>query len=171
MTAAGSSRKGGSRARPATRAERERAILELVETRAIETQGELVGALAARGIETTQATVSRDVRRLGLVKTPGHDGRVRYARNGGAAPAPPAARRALRAALVEFATGVASGDGLFAIRTASGCANAVAVAIDEADVPGVVATLAGDDTILVLTRDASDRDRVVDDLRSLMEGG
>ncbi len=170
MTPAGSSRKGASRARRATRTERERAILELVEDRAIGTQGELVRALAARGIETTQATVSRDVRRLGLVKTPGRDGRVRYSRNGSEVASPPAARSALQAALREFATGFATGDGVFAIRTASGCANAVAVAIDEAEVEGVVATLAGDDTILVLARDATDRDRVVAELRSLLAG-
>ncbi len=68
----------------------------------------------------------------------------------------------------EFATELAVGGALFAIKTHSGCANAVAIALDEAALPDIVATLAGDDTILVLTRDAADRARVLAELESLM---
>lgn len=148
--------------------ERERAVLEIVDVQPVATQSALVRALGRRGFEVTQATVSRDVRRLGLVKVRAADGSSRYARAGATPPPTPATRRALQSTLREFATDLEVGGGLFAIRTHSGCANAVAIAMDEADVPGVVATLAGDDTIFVLTRDADDRSRVIGELRALM---
>lgn len=150
------------------RQDRDRAILEIVDARAIRTQAELVDALAERGIEVTQATVSRDIRRLGLVKVQDADGASRYALPPpGDAPAG-AARDALRGALREFATDTAVGGALLAVRTQVGAANAVAVAIDRARLPGVVATLAGDDTILVLTRNEEDRARVLDEIRRLL---
>lgn len=147
--------------------ERERAILEIVDGQAVATQTELVRALGRRGFEVTQATVSRDVRRLGLVKVRAVDGSSRYAR-AGEAPPTPASRRVLQSTLREFATEFAVGGGLFAIKTHSGCANAVANALDEAVVRDVVATLAGDDTIFVLTRTPGDRARVIRELQALM---
>ena len=152
--------------------EREHALLEIVERVAIHTQAELVRALRGRACEVSQATVSRDIKRLGLVKLPTPDGSYRYA-------APPAAAHAgdggaarageaVRGAFGEFATGVASGESLLAVKTHSGCANAVAVTIDEAAVPGVVATLAGDDTILILTRTVEDRDRLSKEFSDLV---
>ena len=80
---------------------------------------------------------------------------------------PPDPRRVLAVTLSEFALEVGRGDALLAIRTLSGCANAVAIAIDESDLDGVVATVAGDDTILILCRDAETRARLTDELRSL----
>jgi transcriptional regulator of arginine metabolism len=148
--------------------ERERAILDIVDDQPISTQSGLVRALGRRGFEITQATVSRDVRRLGLVKVRAADGSSRYARAGATPPPTPAARRVLQSTLREFATDFAVGGGLFAIKTHSGCANAVGNAMDEAEVPGVVATLAGDDTIFVLTRNAGDRPRVISELQALM---
>jgi transcriptional regulator of arginine metabolism len=62
---------------------------------------------------------------------------------------------------------MAAGDAFLAIRTHSGCANAVAVALDEAGMDGVVATLAGDDTILVLARNTKDRDDVLREITKL----
>jgi transcriptional regulator of arginine metabolism len=152
-----------------SRRERERAILEIVDGRPIATQADLVSALGRRGFEVTQATVSRDIRRLGLVKVRAADGSSRYARAGAAPPPTPTSRRALQSTLREFATEFSVGGGLLAIKTHSGCANAVANALDEAELPDVVATLAGDDTIFVLTRDPDDRARVIGELRSLME--
>lgn len=148
--------------------ERERAILEIVDDQPIGTQWSLVRALGRRGFEVTQATVSRDVRRLGLVKVRAADGSSRYARAGATPPPTPASRRVLQSTLREFATDFAVGSELFAIKTHSGCANAVANALDEADVPGVVATLAGDDTIFVITRSPGDRSRVIGELQALM---
>jgi transcriptional regulator of arginine metabolism len=152
---------------PAHRRERERVILDLIRELRIRTQRDLVRALDRRGYEVTQATVSRDIRRLGLVKVRDADGKSRYS-SGGAEGAPPVSRRVLQTTLREFATDMTTGDALLAIRTHSGCANAVAVAIDEARLEGVVATLAGDDTILVVARSTSDRANLVSELEELV---
>jgi len=148
--------------------ERERAILHLLAEKSIHTQAELVSELQALGYSITQATVSRDIQRLGIVKLPTPGGAPRYL--------PPElatgawdverAREHLEATFRESVLEVASGDALLAIRTPPGHANAVAVAIDGARLPEVVATLAGDDTILVLARRTGDRPK----LRRLFEG-
>jgi len=139
-----------------SRRERERLILEIVSERTIRTQEELVRALAERGIEVTQTTVSRDIRRVGLVKVPAGDG-YRYAPPDAieelhAASADAAAAEELRRAFADFVRDVERVRDTIVVRTDVGAANAVAVALDAADVPGVAATLAGDDTIFVLTR-------------------
>lgn len=151
---------------PADRRARERTIVDTVRDRVIRTQSDLVGALRERGFDVTQATVSRDIRRLGIVKLRDPQGRLRYLPGEAERPAP-VARRALATALREFATDLVTGDALLAVRTQSGCANAVAVAIDDAALDGVVATLAGDDTIFVLLADAEERSRVLEELEAL----
>lgn len=152
-----------------SRRRREGVILEIVSEETIHTQAELVAALARRGIEVTQATVSRDVKRLGLVKVPAEDGAYRYAPpeavNGAGGPA--ATEENLRSAFREFVTGLDVAQGIVIVRTYAGCANAVAVAIDEAQVAGAAATLAGDDTIFVLARSEAAADRVLAALRGL----
>ena len=150
---------------PARRRARERAILQIIDRRPIRTQTELVAALGREGVSTTQATLSRDIRRLGIVKRPGAGG-PRYQRPQPET-TPPDPRRVLAVTLSEFALEVGPGDALLAIRTLSGCANAVAIAVDESDLEGVVATVAGDDTILILCRDAEVRSRLAADLMSL----
>lgn len=142
-----------------SRAARERAIREIVGGRVVRTQSELVEALAERGIQVTQATVSRDIRRLGLVKTTTGDGGVRYAHPDDLE-TPPAAGDRLRSAFREFVTSVDGGEALLAVRTPPGGAHVVGSALDAADVDGVVATVAGDDTVLVLLESEEDRDRV-----------
>lgn len=134
------------------RRERERLILSIVDERAVGTQAELVEALAERGVEVTQATVSRDIRRIGLVKVPGRDGAYRYVAPDSLDGTGPATREALRAALREHATGIDEARGILVIHTHPGCANAVAAALDRAEPERAVATLAGDDSIFVLTR-------------------
>ena len=146
---------------------RERAILHIIGSRPIRSQIELVAALAREGISTTQTTLSRDFQRLGIVKRPGPGG-PRYHRPGRDT-TPPSPQRMLAATLSELALDIGPGNALFAIRTLSGCANAVAIALDEADLDGVLATVAGDDTILVLCRDAEARSGLVSDLRSLAQ--
>lgn len=157
---------------PRSRRERELAILQILAERDVNTQSELVAELDARGFVVTQATVSRDIQRLGVVKLPSPDGAPRYvspdeelvsrngAGNGGRA------REHLAAAVRESVLELDSGEALLAVRTPPGLANAVAVTLDRARIPEVVATLAGDDTIFVLSKNASDRRKV----RRLLEG-
>ncbi len=152
------------------RAQRERLILEVVTSHPVRTQQELVAALQERGLRVTQATVSRDIKRMGLVKVPGPDGRYRYAPPQGVQQAvPPGARAKLAAAFREFVTGVDWGDSLVLVKTLAGRANAVAAAIDEARMPEVAGTVAGDDTILVVVRRPEDRASVVRVLGGLLE--
>jgi len=126
-----------------------------------------VEALAERGIEVAQSTVSRDVRRLGLVRAPRPDGTLRYVppeESGGAA----GALDRLRSLTRREVSALAEGDALLAVRTPPGSANAVARALDDAELPGVVATVAGDDTILVLLADEEARRRLRDRIRGWM---
>lgn len=143
------------------RRRRERAILEIVDEAPIRTQDELVQALEERGITVAQSTVSRDVRRLGLVRAPLPDGSLRYARPGASDAGGGEARERLRRLAETEVVGAAPGDAVLAVTTPPGSANAVAIAIDDAGLDGVVGTVAGDDTILVLLEDASARDRVL----------
>ncbi len=151
------------------RRQRERTILDIVAHEPVATQAELVDALARRGIEVTQGTVSRDIHRLGLVKVPAGDGRYRYA-----LPerlddlAPPDAEEALRRTFEEFVLAVEPVRDIVVVHTEMGAANAVGVALDEVRMAGVAATLAGDDTIFVLTRSELDRKRVLRRLRDML---
>jgi transcriptional regulator of arginine metabolism len=116
--------------------DRQRAILELVRDRPVHTQHELARALGERGFAATQATVSRDIQELGLVRTgDGYRAGV---------PVSPVSELVLSMTQVEF---------LMVIRTPPGTANLVARAVDESGVEGVAGTVAGDDTILAVLAD------------------
>jgi transcriptional regulator of arginine metabolism len=134
------------------KAHRQRAILELVRSRPIHTQEELARELRRLRHPVTQATVSRDIRELGLFRASGPDG-ARYAVRGGLGVRAPQVLR-------DF---ILSADGvqfLLVIHTPPGTANLVAVAIDEAGWPEVLGTVAGDDTVLVVSMSAAARKRV-----------
>lgn len=133
---------------------RQREILNLIESRALRTHSELAAALAARGISTSQGTLSRDLRQLGIVKTA----------DGYAAPARPQGEDATRIALVQligqFLVGVETAQNLVILRTEPGGANALAQGLDAASLPEIIGTLAGDDTIFVATVDGEAAGRV-----------
>ena len=133
-----------------TRARRA-AIVELIRTRNVATQAELRELLSARGFDVTQATLSRDIRDLGLVKR-SSDGA--YQQQGAEPQVAPAAGFALQRAMAEYASGVACVQQLIVVRTGPGMAQPLALAIDRAKLDEVVGTLAGDDTILVISQDA-----------------
>ncbi len=141
---------------------RQRAILEIVTERRIHNQAELVEALEELDVTTTQATVSRDVRQLGLVKLP-TEGGGHYALPGAIAEAEPPAEP-LRA-VADFVVGVDRGEALLVVHTDPGHANSVAIEIDRARFPEVSGTLAGDDTVLLVLRSERDRARIQRRLR------
>jgi transcriptional regulator of arginine metabolism len=125
---------------------RQSRILKLIRTRHVHTQEELVRALRALKIPATQVTLSRDIRELGLVKTP--DG---YA--SGDADAPPVPSGPDVAAVArEFLLDVRAAQNLLVLRTPPAQANSLAAALDQADWPEVAGTIAGDDTVLVVAR-------------------
>lgn len=127
---------------------RHAAIMELVRESRVSSQDDLRDLLVDRGFEVTQATVSRDVRELRLVKTPGAGGSSRYTAPDLDDPAP--ALQRLLPTLVRTAEGAGQ---LLVVRTVTGGAQAAALAIDGEGWPEVLGTLAGDDTILVICRD------------------
>ena len=109
------------------------------------------------GIDATQATLSRDIRELGLVKVPDEDGGSLYTLPAGVTdPMPTLAR--LLPSLYLGADGVGN---LLVVKTLVGGAQPVAVGIDWEEWPEVVGTIAGDDTVLVILRDAAHRDAIV----------
>jgi len=122
---------------------RQRAILDLVRREPVHTQQELAAALAGLGVETTQATVSRDIQERGLVRT--------------AAGYQPGARSSVVNELVLSVTQV---EFLMVVRTPPGTANLVARAIDESGLEGVTGTVAGDDTLIAVLADRSAGDSV-----------
>ncbi len=150
------------------RAARERTIREIVTAHPIGTQEELARALARRGVRVTQATVSRDVKRLGLVKLSDAGGAYRYAVANGSPAANPSTEENLRNAFREFVTSLEKGEAFFLVKTLPGRANAVAIAIDEARRPELAGSIAGDDTILVIVRRAGDRERAQKALGKLL---
>jgi transcriptional regulator of arginine metabolism len=139
---------------------REQAILDLIDAEPVSNQDAIVDRLRARGIEATQATVSRDIKRLGLVKTPAASGGYRYAAPAVAPRSTQRGRRQLKSACEQFVTKVELGGSLLVLKTLNGRANAVAVALDEYRLDGIVGTIAGDDTILVIARNDRDRAKI-----------
>lgn len=134
------------------RAERLRTLRRLVSRSDLSSHGEVVEALAAHGHEVTQATVSRDLAAVGAVKVRQADGSHAYrtglAEQGGA-------RDALDGTLRQFVTDVLSSGNLAVLRTPPACAHPVASAIDLASLPEVIATVAGDDTVIVVAAEGT----------------
>ena len=130
---------------------RQAVLLELIDREAVPSQEVLRRQLQQRGYETTQATISRDIKELGLVKRAG-DGA--YQRPGVEAPNPQTAAAALERATAEFLRRVERVQQLVVIRTGVGQAQPLAAALDRAQLSETVGTIAGDDTILVIARGA-----------------
>jgi transcriptional regulator of arginine metabolism len=130
---------------------RQAVILQLLDREAIRSQEQLRRGLRGLGIEATQATISRDIKELGLVKRAA-DGA--YQRANGPAPASPGSTGGMARAIADAVTQAEHVDQLVVLKTPPGQANPTAIAIDRALLPEVVGTIAGDDTILVVLRDA-----------------
>jgi transcriptional regulator of arginine metabolism len=120
-------------------------IVDLLRNEEIETQGDLRRKLARRGIHVTQATVSRDIEDLGLVKT-----RTGYRLPEAADPVTPP-QLALSVVLKEFLTDTRLAGNFVVLKTRPGNAHSIAVALDSEPWDNVVGTIAGDDTIFIAT--------------------
>lgn len=138
-------------------------ILRVIAEERIENQHRLEAALARHGIKVTQATLSRDIRELGLVKLSDPSGGGFYARPEDASPRP--ALDKLLPALLRSVDGVGP---FVVLKTAEGAAGAVTAALDQAGWDDVIGTIAGDDTILVITRSERVRMAVAARLNDLM---
>ena len=129
---------------------RQAVLLELIDREALHSQEQLRRRLRQRGFDATQATISRDIKDLGLVKR-ARDGA--YQRSGAEATDPETALTALERAAADFLRRVDRVQQLVVIRTGIGQAQPLAIAIDRAQLPEAVGTIGGDDTILVIARD------------------
>ena len=132
----------------AAKDKRQQAILDLVSRGTAQTQQDIATALARRGMRTTQATISRDIHELGLVRSV-------------------AGYRSNAALVRELVLSIELVEPLAVIKTPPGTANLVARRIDEASLPGVAGTVAGDDTIIAVLRER----RAGRALRELLELG
>ncbi len=141
--------------------DRQRAIRELIATASIGSQGELVDRLNARGFAVTQATVSRDIAELGLVKVPRASGHVyvtpeTLAGSGGTASTPgraPASDERLSRILADIPVTIGRSGLILLVTGSPGTASVIAQAIDESSLTEQEGTLAGDNTLLVLFAD------------------
>ena len=148
-----------------TKTRRQTLILELVDHGQITSQGILQRRLRTRGIHATQATISRDLKELGLVKRAG-DGA--YARPGPDSPSLEAAALAqLQRVVARSLTRSARVDQLIVLRTPPGEAQHLALAIDRTSFPEVVGTIAGDDTVLVIAAGSAQAAAFLDQLEKL----
>ena len=133
-----------------TKADRQKALLDVIAEQAVSTQAELKDLLKARGIEADQATLSRDIRELGLIKASDDGAHYRYAPVESVAP--PAHMKA-SAILARLVRKIDSSGNLLVVKTDPGDASPIALALDRMGWSDVVGTVAGDDTLLVVVKE------------------
>lgn len=146
---------------------RQAKLLELLKNNNINTQEELQKKLNESGFAVTQATVSRDIRELGIVKSTGDDGIYKYR-----APQPvfdaPDSNDRYATILRQASYTVEAANNLIVLKAHTGMGSAVGAAVDAMAIPGVIGTLAGDDTLLIITHDSSCADSVCGMLRKMI---
>ncbi len=155
-----------------TRSARHARIAELIAGQAVTSQTQLARLLADAGVEVTQATLSRDLEELGAVKMRGSDGApasyVLPPENAPLRPAQSAPARLSRM-LGELLTEAAGSANLAVLRTPPGAAQFLASALDKVGLPDVLGTIAGDDTLLVVSREPDGGPALADRLRALAD--
>lgn len=149
-----------------SKASRQQLLRELLDERDLRSQRDVLDALADRGVSTTQATVSRDLDEIGAVKVRVADGSLAYRL--AVDPGPAAARSQLVDTLDRYVTSIASSANITVLRTPPACASPVASAVDLAELDGVLATTAGDDTVLVVVEDGMTGAEFADRIREML---
>jgi transcriptional regulator of arginine metabolism len=141
---------------------RQRAILDALKHGSFASQEDLQRVMRKRGFRVGQATLSRDIRDLNLSKT--HNGySLPHGENGAGVALPPVSRL-----VREFVLGVRLAQNLLVVKTIVGSAQPVAAALDEADWPEVVGTIAGDDTILIVSPDREEARRLATRIEEML---
>jgi len=144
----------------ASKRQRHHRILELVTKESLDTQQELCRRLAEQGVNVTQATLSRDIKELGLIKTA--EGYVPPAGE------PASSQPSLAHVLSQFALDVREAQNLLVVKTTPGSAQPVAVALDNAGWPELMGTIAGEDTLLAIAFNRKSAKAVAKRIRELM---
>jgi transcriptional regulator of arginine metabolism len=144
---------------------RQKLILDAIQKADIETQNQLIDVLREAGINATQATISRDIKELHLVKELTPWGVYRYVT--GAGEVTNHSKR-LQTIFKECVTSIASAQNIIVIKTLPGLASAACSAIDSMNIKSLVGTLAGDDTAFLAMNDSASADRIRDELKSYL---
>ncbi|MGW9826673.1 transcriptional regulator of arginine metabolism [Brevibacterium pityocampae] len=162
---------------PATKTARQQLIVDIIRRESITSQTQLMQLLAARGVSVTQATLSRDMAELGAVKVrtstgsayavPGEGGDRSLQRAGEGEVLDAKLQRLLEELLVT----VTSSENLVVLRTPPGAAQYLASALDRSVIPGVLGTIAGDDTVLVIAGDGRRGEQLAELLLTLAADG
>lgn len=148
------------------RISRQNKILELIENHEIETQDKLASLLREYGYEVTQATISRDIKELQLVKILSPTGKYKYAPS--STEERPVSGRMSNIYRETVKSATSSGN-IVVLKTLSGCAGAAAEALDSFGIPHVIGSIAGDNTIMFVVDDADNAPIVVEYLNDLLK--
>ena len=138
---------------------RQSIIMEIISEKDIETQNQLLEELAARGVKSTQATLSRDIRDMRLVKELGPNGNYRYAA---------ALDTKLRNIFKECVLSYDIAQNIFVMKTLPGLAPGACSTLDSMEINGLVGTIAGDDTAFVLMRDNESAQALYNEIEELL---
>ncbi len=149
---------------------RHRKILDLIASRSIGKQEALSRALKELGISTTQSTLSKDMRELGVAKAPDDGGGFRYQAPAGRDRALLQGEDLLKRELTDFVVEVDGAENTLVVKTITGHAQGVCEAIDQAAWPEVVGTIAGENTIFILCRSAAHREALGGKILAITEG-
>ena len=148
------------------KSERQRKILEIISKENIETQNQLIEALAREGVKSTQATLSRDIRDMHLVKELSPEGIYRYtagSRDGGF-DHDARLRKIFRESVVSYAVA----QNLIVIKTLPGLADAASSMLESLDIPNLVGSIAGDDTAFVAMKDNASAEKLCSQIEDLL---
>ena len=146
---------------------RQSLILEIISQENIETQEQLLARLQERGITSTQATISRDIKQLHLIKEPMGRGQYRYAVSVHRNTLNVADK--LRTIFRESITSVDYAQNIVVLKTMAGLANAAGAAIDSMNVTYMVGSLAGDDTVILIMRDTESAGVFCEEIREMLK--
>lgn len=145
---------------------RQNEILAIISEQSVETQDQLLSELCARGIQTTQATISRDIRELQLIKELTADGSYKYSISERKSAGKTADR--LRSIFKNGVVSFEAAQNIIIIKTMPGLANGVAATIDTMDITGFVGSLAGDDTVALFMRTNNDAHQLCADIEEML---
>ena len=149
------------------KARRQAAVLDIVSRDAVRSQEQLRQHLFSRGFDVTQATLSRDIKELGLLKRAADGAYQPASDEDGSRPPTEVARHTLQRALIDYLAGLQQSQQLLVLKTGAGEAQLLALAIDRAKLPDVLGTIAGDDTVLVISRDTRAASHLVQQFEGL----
>lgn len=143
---------------------RQQILMDIITKTEVDTQEEIIKVLNEQGLNVTQATISRDIKELGLVKTSGRAKKYKYAQVSQIHKDSAKLLNLFKAAVIS----IEQAQNMIVVKTITGNASAVAASIDAQRIPEVVGTLAGDDTVFCVTKDSTQASAVIEELNMLL---